>query len=40
MTGSDQDSPPAVSGIKTEAQAGDLLMAEIASKLTRLQDAT
>jgi hypothetical protein len=38
MTGSDQDSP--VSGIKTEAQAGDLLIAEIASRLTRLQEQT
>ena len=38
MTGPDQDSP--VSGIKTEAQAGDLLMAEIASRLTRLQEQT
>jgi hypothetical protein len=39
MTGSDQDSP--VSGIKTEAQADDLLMAKVTSaKLTRLRETT
>ena len=38
MTGSDQDPP--VSGIKTEAQADDLLMAKVTSKLTRLQETT
>ena len=38
MTGSDQDSP--VSGIKTEAQADDLIMAKVTSKLTHCQGTT
>jgi hypothetical protein len=38
MTGSDQDSP--VSGIKTEAQAGDMDMAKVAAKLTDRQWTT
>jgi hypothetical protein len=38
MTGSDQDSP--VSEVKTEAQADDLLMAKVTSKLTCRQETT
>jgi hypothetical protein len=38
MTGSDQDSP--VSEVKTEAQADDLLMAKVTSKLMRRQETT